>query len=474
MKHPLPYLLAALAVIVGTPDTVRADERPNILVVLCDDLGYGDISPNGNKTIRTPNLEKLAAGGIRFTDFYSAAPVCSPARAGLLTGRTPNRAGIYDWIPGGKQVHMQRDEITIPAILKKAGYATCMSGKWHCNGKFNKPEQPQPGDFGFDHWFATQNNASPTHENPKNFVRNGEPAGPIDGFSCRIVAKEAIGWMDKHVRESPDTPFFAYVAFHEPHEPIASPPAMVAGYPDAKKRGEALYYANVENMDAAVGDLMAALDRLKVTDNTLVIFTSDNGPETLDRYNSAWRSHGTPGPLRGMKLHTHEAGIRVAGIARWPVQIKAGQVSSEAVCSLDLLPTFANLAAAEVPLDLHLDGADALPALVGGKMKREQPLFWCYYAALNEAKVAVRDGDWKLLATLESEAIKIGSVRAVTKGNRDQIAAAKFTRYELYKISEDIAEKNDLAAKMPEKVEAMGEVLRRLYGEVLEDAVVWE
>ena len=152
-----------------------------MVVMLCDDLGYGDLAGYGLPKIKTPFLDQMAKDGIRFTDFYSTAPVCSPSRVGLLTGRRPNRSGVYDWIPGGSDVHMRESEITIPQLLRKAGYATCMSGKWHCNGKFNSPQQPQPDDAGFDHWFATQNNASPSHENPNNFVRNGEPVGELKG-----------------------------------------------------------------------------------------------------------------------------------------------------------------------------------------------------------------------------------------------------------------------------------------------------
>ncbi len=208
------------------------DTRPNIVIILCDDLGYGDLASYGHPHISTPNLDKMAAEGIRFTNFYSTAPVCSPSRVGLLTGRSPNRAGIYDWIPSAKepkpdareQVHMRKEETTIPKLLKQAGYATAMVGKWHCNSNFNSIEQPQPIDAGFDHWMATQNNAAPSHENPKNFVRNGEEVGELEGYSCHIVVDEGIQWLENHTQQNPTQPFFLYLAFHEPHEPVASPP----------------------------------------------------------------------------------------------------------------------------------------------------------------------------------------------------------------------------------------------------------
>jgi arylsulfatase A len=189
---------------------------------------------------------------------------------------------------------LSKEEITLASLLKTAGYDTSHVGKWHCNGKFNSPEQPQPGDHGFDHWFATQNNASPTHENPVNFVRNGKPVGKQEGYSCQVVAKEAVRWLEQE--RQPDNPFFQFVCFHEPHEPIASPLELTENYTNATKRGEALYYANVTNMDRAVGFLIAELKRLNLDDETVVFFTSDNGPETLNRYGGAWRSHGSPGP----------------------------------------------------------------------------------------------------------------------------------------------------------------------------------
>ena len=443
------------------------------MVILCDDLGYGDISYYGNKIIKTPNIDRLASQGIRFTDYYSPSPVCSPSRVGLLTGRTPNRAGIYDWIPSGTRFHLEEKEFTIPKMLKRAGYATCMSGKWHCNGKFNKKSQPQPSDFGFDHWFATQNNAAPSHRNPKNFVRNGEGVGELEGFSCRIVAEEANRWIENHVTETPDQPFFTFIAFHEPHEPISSPESMISNYPNAQKKGEALYYANVENMDFAVGMIMDCLKRNKVAENTLVIFTSDNGPETLNRYGGAWRSHGSPGDLRGMKLHTYEAGIRVPGVMRWPLQIKAGQVSDEPINSLDLMPTFANLAAGEIPIDIQLDGTDIVNAFGKDEVIRKRPMFWCYYSALNKSKVALRDGNWKLLASLKYEDDKYLKIRSLNKSNYDLIKTAKLVDFELYNIGNDNDESLNLVDKNHDEFKRLSEAMQMMFDEVLKDSKIW-
>lgn len=467
------FLIVFLSSLVFKAFPLRGDERPNFVVILCDDLGYGDISCYGNKIIKTPNIDRLASQGIRFTDYYSPSPVCSPSRVGLLTGRTPNRAGIYDWIPSGTRFHLEEKEFTIPKMLKRAGYATCMSGKWHCNGKFNKKSQPQPSDFGFDHWFATQNNAAPSHRNPKNFVRNGEGVGELEGFSCRIVAEEANRWIENHVTETPDQPFFTFIAFHEPHEPISSPESMISNYPNAQKKGEALYYANVENMDFAVGMIMDCLKRNKVAENTLVIFTSDNGPETLNRYGGAWRSHGSPGDLRGMKLHTYEAGIRVPGVMRWPLQIKAGQVSDEPINSLDLMPTFANLAAGEIPIDIQLDGTDIVNAFGKDEVIRKRPMFWCYYSALNKSKVALRDGNWKLLASLKYEDDKYLKIRSLNKSNYDLVKTAKLVDFELYNIGNDNDESLNLVDKNHDEFKRLSEAMQMMFDEVLKDSKIW-
>jgi len=459
-----------------------APARPNFVVILCDDLGYGDLGSYGHPIIETPVLDRLAASGIRFTSAYSAAPVCSPSRVGLLTGRSPNRAGVFDWIPEASQaasakdsrhlVHLRRSEVTLPNLLKQAGYATAMAGKWHGNARFNDPAQAQPHDAGFDHWFATQNNAAPSHENPHNYIRNGQPVGRLEGYSCLLAAREAIGWLDRHRAAQPDQPFFLYIPFHEPHEPVASPPDLVAKYrPRSQTEDQAQYFANVENVDRAVGELLAALDRLNVSQNTIVVFTSDNGPETLNRYPSANRSYGSPGPLRGMKLWTTDAGFRVPGIVRWPAAIKPGQVSDEPVSSLDLLPTFAALAGATIPSGLKLDGVDVRPALNGQPLARPQPLFWAYHNAINEQQIALRDGPWKLLAKLDGG--KLPKLSNVTEKNVESLRRAALTDFTLYKISGDIGEARDVSAEEPARLKALSAQLELLYRELVQTMHVW-
>lgn len=468
-------LLAVLSLSVGVS---AADERPNIVVVLCDDLGYGDLASYGHPYIKTPHLDQMAKEGILFTDFYSTAPVCSPSRVGLLTGRSPNRAGVYDWIPPGTkpredrrdQVHMRSSEVTIPQLLKEAGYATAMAGKWHCNSMFNTPEQPQPGDAGFDHWLATHNNAAPSHANPINYVRNGEPVGEMEGYSCQIVVDEGIRWLDELQEDSTEQPFFLYLAFHEPHEPVASPEEITATYRDvAFSEKEAEYFANVENVDRAVGRMLGYLKKSGLDENTLVIFTSDNGPETLNRYERSSRSWGRADPLRGMKLWTTEAGFRVVGIMRWPERIDAGQVSGEVVSALDFLPTFCDLAGASVPSDLELDGANFLPALNGKPVEREKPLLWAFYNALNQQQLAMRDGDWKVIGRLDLPKASNLSVH-----NIEQVESAKLVDVEVFNLRYDIGEARDIAFSHPELTKRLTKKLKANYQELLEDSHVWE
>lgn len=451
--------------------------QPNIVVFLCDDLGYGDLSSFGHSIIETPNLDKLAASGIKFTDFYSAAPVCSPSRAGLLTGRSPNRAGIYDFIPSPKHsedcrdlVHLQEHEQTIPAMLKKVGYSTCLSGKWHCSSRFNSEAQPKPDHFGFDHWFATHNNAAPSHENPKNFVRNGEEVGEIEGFSCQIVVDEAIDWLNK---QQSDNPFYLQVNFHEPHEPVASPKSLVEKYlQSSKTENEAKYFANVENVDKAVGRLLKYLEE-KNNENTLIIFTSDNGPETLNRYRRAKNSYGSPGVLKGMKLWTTEAGFRVPGIIYWMGKSTFSGTTDAVVSSLDFLPTFAEISGAELPQN-SIDGESFTELFTDGKFERGKPLLWAFYNALNEHIVAMRYGNWKIMARLRNDSIYLPKIKNVYNGNEERLKNAELADFTLYNMKEDISESKVVNSKYPEVLDEMKKLLKEKYEKLLTDSHIWK
>ena len=458
-----------------------ADDRPDIIVIICDDLGYGDLGVHGHPHIRTPNIDRLAAEGLRCSNFYSTAPVCSPSRVGLLTGRSPNRAGVYDWIPdargpksdGREQVHMKRDEITIAGLLRQAGYATCMAGKWHCNAAFNSPDQPQPNDAGFDHWLATQNNAAPSHENPVNYVRNGKPVGRLEGYSCQIATDEAISWLTEHKNQHPDQPAFLYLAFHEPHEPVASPSELVDLYRDVTwNADQAQYYANVHNVDLAVGKVVSALQGLGIRDNTLIVFTADNGPETLNRYRTANRSWGSTAHLRGMKLHTHDGGFHVAGILNWPKRIRAGQVENAPVSALDLLPTAAELAGVEVPANRTLDGMSLVRLLTAGEIpERKKPLIWAYYNAINDARVAMRFGKWKVLARLNGGTLP--KRENLTPATLAEAKSAVLTDFEIYDVTSDSGETLNLYRRGIPDEAGLVEGITAAYKELVNDSPAW-
>jgi arylsulfatase A len=424
----LPLLLACLF---AATAPVHAAQPPNILLFLADDLGYGDLGVFGHPVIKTPNLDAFAQQGVRLTQCYAASAVCSPSRSALLTGRTPHRNGVYTWIAEGSEVHLRSSELTLPKLLKGAGYTTCHTGKWHLNGLFNDPAQPQPGDHGYDWWMATQNNAAPSHENPANFVRNGAPVGPMQGFSAPLVVSEAITWLRE--KRDPSKPFFLAVWTHEPHYPIKSDPNFKALYPELSDEVQREHHANVSQMDHAFGMLMRSLDEQKLADSTFVYFTSDNGPEG-DGVRSAGR--GSSGGLRGRKRDLHEGGIREPGMVRWPGHIPPGTTSDVPVIGSDVFPTMLALAGVEPPKDRVLDGVNVLPVLTSRatKVERPQPLFWKLLMAPN-AKIAMRVDDWKILAN------------------------AELTEFELYHLASDLHETKDLKNVEPERFAAMREQL---------------
>lgn len=438
--------------------------RPNLVIVLADDLGYGDLACYGHPVIKTPNLDRFATEGLRLTSCYAAAPNCSPSRTGLMTGRTPSRVGVHNWIPMFSPMHVRKREITIATLLRQAGYTTCHVGKWHLNGKFNMPGQPQPPDHGFDYWFSTQNNALPTHHNPDNFVRNGKPVGPLEGYSAQLVADEAIHWLTD-VRDR-GRPFFLFVCFHEPHEPIATDPRFAKLYDSPDDPSRAAHHGNVTQMDDAFGRLMQSLDRLQLRDGTFVMFTSDNGPAITRRH-----PHGSSGPLRAKKGHVYEGGIRVPGLIRWPGHVSPGTVSDEPVSGVDLLPTLCAMTQTPVPDDRAVDGANFLPILERRPVERTTPLYWHFQRARSKPKVAMRVGDWKILAQLTGpELPPTGDLR---ESDMQAFKTAELTNFELYNLRDDIGETTDLAQRHPDVLNDLKAQLQPLYREVRDESPIW-
>ena len=436
----------ALALTLGASGAAAADAPPNIVLFLADDLGWGDLGCYGHPVIRTPNLDAFARQGLRLTQCYSASAVCSPSRSALLTGRTPHRNGVYTWIAAGSEVHLRPSEIALPQLLKGRGYSACHVGKWHLNGKFNDPAQPQPNDHGYDWWLGTQNNAAPSHKNPTNFVRNGKPAGPLEGYSSALVVEEAARWL----REQRDKakPFFLSVWVHEPHLPIESAPEFQEPYQKLADADLRQHHGNVTQLDHAFGRLMRALDEQKLADTTFVFFTSDNGPEG-DGVKG--RTRGSSGGLRGRKRALYEGGIRVPGLARWPGKVRPGTTSDVPVIGSDFFPTALGLAGATPPADRVLDGTDVRSVLTGEArgVERKVPLYWRLGMATHGLHVAMRKGNWKVLASQDLK------------------------KFEMYNLESDPKETADLREKEPERFRELREELLALNASIEAEGPDW-
>jgi len=374
----------------GNPDSGNGGKRPNVVVLYVDDLGYRDIGCYGGP-VRTPILDRLAAEGVRFTDFHSGCAVCSPSRATLLTGRHHIRAGIYHVISDrNHKSHLLEREVTLAEALKRHGYATAHIGKWHMGLPTAGREKPMPDKHGFDYWFGTENTAHPSHRDPVNFVRNGTPLGKIEGYACQIVVDGAISWLEE--RRDPDGPFFLNISFHEPHAPIAAPDEIVSQYGDLRDPA-AIYSATIDNTDRAIGRLLERIEEIDSLENTLVVYASDNGSYRTDRV----------GNLRGTKGSNFEGGIRVPGIFSWPGTIARGRVESEPAGMVDLLPTVCGLLGIDKPAGVHLDGSDLSPLLMNraGSFSRHYPLF--FLLPTSNPSATIREGRFALVGYRDYE-----------------------------------------------------------------------
>lgn len=444
MRWIMAFALLALA---ATAQGAEKASAPNVVIFLADDLGYGDLGCYGHPRIKTPYLDAFAKQGARLTQCYSASAVCSPSRSAILTGRTPHRNGVYTWIAAGSEVHLRRSEVTLPKLLKNAGYTTCHVGKWHLNGKFNDPAQPQPNDHGYDHWLGTQNNAAPSHKNPINFVRNGKELGKQEGFSGPLVVGEAIDWLTN--KRDKNKPFFLAVWTHEPHLPIETDPEFQKPYADLAADVRQ-HHGNVSQLDFAFGKLMKTLDNLKLTDSTFVVFTSDNGPEGNGNNG---RTRGSTGGLRGRKRSMYEGGIRVPGMVRWPGHVKQGSTINTPVIGSDLFPTVLTACTVKLPTDRVLDGANTLDLLTGksATLERKVPLYWRLNMAppKENLHVAMRQGDWKILASQD------------------------FSHLEMYNLKADPKESKDLKKTEPKRFETMKETLTKLHQEIEKEGPDW-
>jgi len=450
-------MIRALLLVSLLVPLISSAARPNVVMLLADDLGWKDIGCYGGP-VKTPNLDRLAAGGTRFSDFYSGCAVCSPSRAVLMTGRHHIRAGVYSWIHDPSQKsHLLLREVTLAEVLKGVGYATAHVGKWHLGLPTETRQKPTPDKHGFDYWFATWNNAAPSHRNPNNFIRNGKPVGQMEGYSCQLVVDEAITWLDQH--RDQQKPFFLNVWFHEPHAPIAAPDKIVSGYGKVKDRA-AIYSGTIDNTDRAVGRLLKKLRQIAKPEETLIIYASDNGSYRADRV----------GNLKGRKGMNWEGGIRVPGIFHWPDNIHKGQVSGMPAGLVDVLPTVCGLLDLTKPKGVHLDGSDLSPLLTDTPRDfvRHQPLFW--HLQKSRPIVAMRDGDWSLVAEPDYE---------LSKNNMFQeawipkVKAGGYTGFKLYNLRIDPGQTTDLASAKPDLLRKLKAQMLKINASIMTDGADW-
>ena len=412
-------LLLAAAVFILFATGLHAATRPNILLVYVDDLGFGDLGSYGHPVIKTPNIDSLAREGLRFTSNYSPSALCSPSRAGILTGRTPYRTGIKSWIPHDSGVYLRDKEITLAEVLKEVGYSTALIGKWHLNSGLGSDSEPQPTDQGFDYFYGHNAYQLPHNHNPTNIFRDKTSLPTQNGYTADLYADETIEWLQKR---DASKPFFIYLSMAEPHTSFANPPAYNKMYAEFTKgevvpiasgldkppkeqlipRGPGEYYANISYMDAQVGRVFNWLRENNLYDNTVVVFSSDNGPVT-ENWINWWEvnAHGSSGGFRGRKHFLYEGGIRVPAIIRYPEVVDAGTVSDAAVIGMDWFVTLAKIGGGKVPSDREIDGIDIAPLFVGKELPARN-LFWALQGA-SDLEYAVRTGSWKLLLNKQGE-----------------------------------------------------------------------
>lgn len=410
---------------------------PNIIFVFADDMGFGDLGCYGNRKIKTPALDKMAEEGLLFTNFTTSSPVCTPSRIGIMTSHYPARHQMHYAL--GKQEDNERfkmpnyldpEVITLTKLFQKSGYVTGHFGKWHLG---STPDAPVPMEYGIDE-------SSTFSSTDRNQIYDGTPPAERTGKLMDVT----IDFIERNQ----DKPFYINCWLYDPHVVLAPSEEQLAEYPEFRARAKGftgttqVYYAVITNIDRHMGRLLDKLEELELSENTLVVFSSDNGPSPIWGIGSAHSGAGDVGPLRGCKASLYEGGIRVPFIARWPGHVPAGKVDDTSVISgVDLLPTFCSLAGIEVPGEVQADGEDMSRALLGTPGQRSKPLMWQYRFGpwgrhlQKSPALAMRYGDWKLMMNPDG------------------------SRTELYNLTENPCEVDNLANEYPEIVEQMSEKL---------------
>jgi arylsulfatase A-like enzyme len=446
MTKNIPRKLLTLTVLVVffglTSAAAQVDRRPpNIVLIVTDDMGYADIGIHGSKDIPTPNIDALARGGIRFTDAYVSGPYCSPTRAGLMTGRYPQRFGYefnLEMTAAHNEFGLPLTETTLADRLKAAGYRTAVFGKWH----LGSGEQFHPLARGFDEFFGFQGGMH-SYLDPQaasgNPLLQGRTAVTETTYLTDALADHAVDFIKRQAAHS----FFLYLAFNAPHTPMQAPDKYLARFPNIADPRRRTYAAMISAMDDAIGRTIAALRAEGLEENTLVIFLNDNGGPTLP---GPMVNGSSNAPLRGSKRQTWEGGIRVAFAFRWKGHLAEGRVDARPIIQLDVMPTALAAAGVKTPSWWYLDGVNLLPFLTGEKSgPPHDALYW----RLGD-NMAIRKGDWKLVNTHDTR------LQAVDPATFDYLAGA-----ELYHLTDDIGETRNLAAEHPAKVKELAAAWRR-------------
>jgi arylsulfatase A len=439
---------------------VAAEKPPNVVLILIDDLGQRDLGCYGSTFYKTPNIDQIAKDGLRFTDFYAACPVCSPTRASIMTGKYPVRVNITDWIPGRKDRPDQRlkrpeirnelplEEVTIAEALKKKGYVTGHIGKWHLGGKGFLPE-----DQGFDVNIAGDQTGTPRSYFAPFENKAGKMAGLEKAEKGEYLTDRLAAEAEKFIETNKDKPFFLYLPHYAVHTPLRAKQEMIAKYPAKPKAGSQsnpVYAAMVESMDQAVGRVLKKLDDLKLSDNTLVIFTSDNGGLATTEGGPTGATFNAP--LREGKGFLYEGGVRVACIMKWPAVIKPG-TTDEVTCSIDLFDTI--LEATQANPDRKVgggpprDGWSLMPLFKGEKLK-ERAIYWHYPHYANQGSRpggAIRMGDYKLIKHFEDGRLELFDVKKDISESRNIVAEKPTIARELSRML--AAWQKEADAKMP-------------------------
>lgn len=429
--------LASVFVLFCLAFSVAAKDKPNIVLIMADDLGYADIGCYGSDFIKTPHIDALAANGLRFTDYHSNGAVCSPTRAALMTGRYPQRTGVEGVITVARhrEVGLPLEEVTIAEVLKDAGYSTAMFGKWHL-GYDIKKFGPQRQGFETFEGFVSGNvdyfNKIDQEGHKDWYI--GDELKHVEGYVTDLINDGAVDWIGRHTKEDKDKPFFLYLAHGAPHYPLQGPDGTGFREVGKKKVGQrindpkAVYKAMIESMDAGIGRVVAKLKEHGLDKNTLVIFCSDNG--------QAGRGPGSAGVLRGSKGTVYEGGHRVPMVLALPNVTNPGLECTFPTVGMDLLPTLAKYAGAKLLEGVNVDGVDVFERVFSGRRFSQRDLHW-----VHGSKHAMRQGPWKLVINGKNKP-------------------------ELYNLTDDISEKSDLADEHPEKVEQLRKAHEAWLGEM--------